>query len=236
MAVPLKIASYNIQKAIGADLRRRPERILKVLDEIGADVIVLQEADRRIGERRTTLPSDLLSQHGWAPVPFDTRPASIGWHGNAVLCGPRVKCGAHQVLVIPYLEPRGAVLADLEVDGAPFRVAGMHLDLSGLMRRRQAKAIIAAVVDAKPHMPSILMGDLNEWRPAAGCIADFCVHHHIVQTGHSYPAPRPMASLDRIFLSDDLHESDAGVHRSALASIASDHLPAWVQVNIPRPR
>src|SRR3546814_17047117 len=47
----IKVASYNMRKALGTDRRRNPERILEVLNEIDADVIALQEADRRFGPR-----------------------------------------------------------------------------------------------------------------------------------------------------------------------------------------
>ena len=42
----MRIASYNIRKAVGLDWRRDAIRILDVLEEINADVVVLQEADR----------------------------------------------------------------------------------------------------------------------------------------------------------------------------------------------
>jgi endonuclease/exonuclease/phosphatase family metal-dependent hydrolase len=203
-----------------------------VLGELGPDLVVLQEADRRLGTRATALPTHLLNRHGWEPVPLGGRPASIGWHGNAILAGPRARLLDFARLEIPALEPRGAVLAEFDIDGARLRVVGMHLDLSGLMRRRQAHAILAALA-ARPKMPSLLMGDLNEWRPAAGCIADFAVDHHLVPTGHSFPAAGPLASLDRIFLSDDLRATESGVHRSPLAARASDHLPAWVKLDLP---
>lgn len=232
MAVPLLAASYNIRKAVGSDLRRRPERILEVLAEIGPDIVVLQEADRRLGARVAALPPDLVKQHGWSPVPLGVRPASIGWHGNAILAGPRARLIGQSRIEIPALEPRGAVLAEFEVDHAPIRVVGMHLDLSGLMRRRQARAVLDAI-RARGPMPTLLMGDLNEWRLAAGCIADFAVDHHVVPTGHSFPASGPLASLDRIFLSDALSAVDSGVHRSPLAARASDHLPTWVRLELP---
>ena len=50
-AVELKFASYNIHKAVGTDGRRDPDRILSVLHELGADVVALQEVDRRFGRR-----------------------------------------------------------------------------------------------------------------------------------------------------------------------------------------
>ena len=47
-------------------------------------------------------------------------------------------------LELPTLEPRGAVMAELLIGDRPFRVIGMHLDLSGLWRRRQMRAILEA--------------------------------------------------------------------------------------------
>ena len=38
-------ASYNIHKCVGSDRRFDPHRVQKVIGEIGADVIALQEAD-----------------------------------------------------------------------------------------------------------------------------------------------------------------------------------------------
>ena len=52
----MRIVSYNIRKAVGLDRRRDPERILAILREVDADIVVLQEADRRLGRRSAALP------------------------------------------------------------------------------------------------------------------------------------------------------------------------------------
>ena len=52
----LKVASYNIHKGIGLDRLRRPDRIVDVLCELDADIIALQEADRRFGARASAIP------------------------------------------------------------------------------------------------------------------------------------------------------------------------------------
>ena len=39
----ITVASYNIRKGLGTDRRRRPDRVLDVLHEIGADIVTLQE-------------------------------------------------------------------------------------------------------------------------------------------------------------------------------------------------
>ena len=227
------VASYNIRKCIGSDRRRRPERVIEVLAEIGADVIALQEADRRFGQRASAIPFHMLAEHsGFRPVPIAARHGSMGWHGNALLVGEGVEVVRCQALTIPALEPRGAVMADLAVGGRRLRVVGMHLDLSGLWRRRQARAILNHIAHQDEDMPCILMGDLNEWTPAGGCLRDFGQHHQTVLTGPSFHARRPIGRLDRIFASPGIRVEEAGVHTSATARIASDHLPVWARIRI----
>ena len=51
----IRIATYNIRKCVGLDWRRRPDRVIRVLAEIDADIVALQEADRRLGRRAATL-------------------------------------------------------------------------------------------------------------------------------------------------------------------------------------
>jgi len=227
------IASYNIRKAIASDRRRRPERILDILGELDADVVVLQEADRRFGARQSALPFHMLAEHSdYRPVPYEMRHGSIGWHGNAVLVGPRVEIVRHQPLHLPTLEPRGAVLADLSIAGASLRVVGMHLDLSGLWRRRQARAILTDLAEQPTPLPTLLAGDLNEWSESGGCLRDFCRDHRPVPIGPSFHARRPVGRLDRMFVSAGIAVEACGVHRSYLARTASDHLPVWAKISI----
>ena len=42
-AVSLRVATWNIHGAVGADQRYAPERIVDVLTEMGADIVALQE-------------------------------------------------------------------------------------------------------------------------------------------------------------------------------------------------
>jgi endonuclease/exonuclease/phosphatase family metal-dependent hydrolase len=227
----IKIASYNMHKGVGLDRQRDPRRILDVLSEIDADVIALQECDRRYGARARVIPQHLLEEHsGWQAVPFGRNTASMGWHGNAILVRKAAQVIDHETIHLPALEPRGAVSADLRIDGTPIRVVGMHLDLSGLWRRRQAHAIIAHVESSTQSMPAVLMGDLNEWTPNGGCLRDFGNHYPSAPTGPSFHARRPIGRLDRIMVSRDLRVVECGVHCSATARRASDHLPIWAVV------
>jgi endonuclease/exonuclease/phosphatase family metal-dependent hydrolase len=240
-----------MHKAVGLDGRRDPHRVLRVLQEIDADVVALQEADRRVGGRASTVPHALIDSHGmYKPVHFgvrhkrtlegvrkhadrllkvDTR--NIGWHGNAILVKHHVGVLDCAALDLPTLEPRGAVIAELLIGDRPLRVVGMHLDLSGLWRRRQMRAIIEAI-QRRPHkMATVLMGDTNEWRTEGGCLRDLNGEFRIAPTGPSFHARHPVAALDRIIVHKDLSIEAAGVHMSPAARRASDHLPIWARLS-----
>jgi len=229
----IKVATYNIRKCVGTDRRRNPERILEVLDEIGADVIALQEADRRFGNRLSAIPHHLLLEHGtYRPVEIGGRPQSIGWHGNALLVRNGITVRHSEIVPLPTLEPRGAVLADLLIEGRALRVIGTHLDLSGLWRRRQIRALLARLDGAEHHLPTVLMGDFNQWSDR-GALSEFAFHHHrLVKTPPSFHSNRPVARLDRIIVSHEIEVEEADAHVSDLSRRASDHLPLWARINI----
>lgn len=254
-AATLTLASYNMHKAVGLDRRRDPMRILHVLEEVDADVVALQEADRRVGGRASAVPHELWEGHSrYRPLPLgvrnrraldrmprvgakvdewlkvDTR--NIGWHGNAILVKPHVGVLDVAALDLPTLEPRGAVLAELLIGDRPIRVIGLHLDLSGLWRRRQVEAILAAVAARPQVMPTVMMGDTNEWRAAAGCFRQLDGGYRAAPTGPTFHARRPVAALDRILVDRSLSIEAAGVHHSELARMASDHLPVWARVRL----
>lgn len=227
----IRVASYNMRKAIGTDRRRSPERILEVLREVDADVIALQEADRRFGARAAVITPHLLDEHGdWKAVGFGVRTGSMGWHGNALLVRRHCEIVDCEIIHLPAIEPRGAVMADLRFGDAIIRVIGMHLDLSGLWRRRQAATILAHLAASTHARPTVMMGDLNEWSRGGGCLRDFGRDFVFADTGPSFHARRPIGRLDRIMVSQDLSIADCGVHSSAASRKASDHLPIWATV------
>ena len=146
----------------------------------------------------------------------DTR--NIGWHGNAILVKQHVGVLDCAALDLPTLEPRGAVMAELLVGEMPLRVVGMHLDLSGLWRKRQMRAILAAIAERPQQMPTILMGDTNEWRTEAGCLKDL----RAATSSSRRPAPAftPAARSPRSTGSSSTRNCNieaAGVHMSAAA-------------------
>ncbi|WP_126173828.1 endonuclease/exonuclease/phosphatase family protein [Altericroceibacterium xinjiangense] len=218
----ITFASYNIHKAVGLDRKRDPERILTVLREVGADVVALQEADRRLGQRTAVLPRQLLDEHHWQLVPLAMRPASMGWHGNAILVRRGIDILDAEPVHLPTLEPRGAVCARLRHEGQEFCAVGMHLDLSGIRRRQQIGAVCRHI---EGKGPAVLMGDLNEWSRHGGALRAFGTEWRVLTPGRSFPGRRPLATLDRIILSPEWECEETAAHHSALAVRASDHLP-----------
>ncbi|WP_029066049.1 endonuclease/exonuclease/phosphatase family protein [Labrenzia sp. DG1229] len=232
----LKIGSYNIQKAIGLDARRRPDRTLKVIQELNCDVLALQEADKRFGPRESTLNRDtILSETDYRPVPFAKGEKSLGWHGNAILVRKSIGVLDFRRLDLPTLEPRGAVAADLEIDGIKIRVAAMHLSLVGHFRKKQITSLMHQLHEHLEYLPTVLIGDLNEWRDTARSLKLFEERYEVTTPGKSFPSPLPVGSLDRIITSPEFTVSQAGVHTSKTARIASDHLPVWAHLSLDTP-
>ena len=226
----LRILSYNVHKCLGLDRRRRPDRIAAILALGRADVLVLQEVDHRLGRRPAALSRDLAEQAtGLRALPFALSAPSLGWHGQTMLVRPDWGVTAVRRIVLPGLEPRGAILAELAAPDGPLRVIGVHLGLIRRYRRMQMAAI-RAYLSHHAEMPTLIMGDFNEWS-SGGADAlgpDFRLH----APGPSFPAARPVGRLDRIAVGRGLHLVDAGVADGPLARVASDHLPVWAEVRV----
>jgi endonuclease/exonuclease/phosphatase family metal-dependent hydrolase len=161
-----------------------------------------------------------------------TRPSSLGWHGNAILVRRGIVVSSAAAVPLPTLEPRGAVRVDLMLGPARLRVVGMHLDISGLRRRQQVRSVVAHVAACDGDCPAVLLGDFNDWSRNGRALREFGDDWQMLPAGHSFPARRPIAPLDRIVISPGWRVEACGVHHSALAARASDHLPVWARLRL----
>ena len=224
----LRVVSYNIRKAMGTDRRRDPDRIMRIIRGLHADVVVLQEADRRRAPRPSALPLDKVQEvTGLRPVPTPSD-ISIGWHGNAVLVRPSAELDNVAHLTLPGVEPRGAMVADLHLSGRQLRVIASHLGLLRPSRKEQLSAMIAHLDDCDA-CPTLIAGDLNEWSQKVG-LGRLAKRFTIHAPGKSYHARMPVAFLDRIALDQHLEVRQGGVVETAQTRQASDHLPIWLDV------
>lgn len=231
------IASYNVHKGIGFDRRFDPARTISVIREMNADIVALQEASGRFGERESLLDLDRLAHEcHLVPVPVSGPDGQHGWHGNLILFREGTVTSARQ-LALPGVEPRGAVVIDLTLAAGPLRIIAAHL---GLLRNSRAKQIetLLSVAEAHDGRPTLLMGDLNEWRigrrsALSGLAPDFGPLH---ATLPSFPSRFPLLALDRVL--GKPHDLICGVelHDTPLARVASDHLPIKASIRLGTPK
>ncbi len=227
-------ASYNIHKAVGTDGVFDPERIAQVVAEIAPDVIALQEADRRFGDRAGLLDlGRIAGEIGLVPVRVSgQRIASHGWHGNLILVREALVHDLHQVR-LPGLEPRGALVVDMEIGPHPVRVMAAHLGLLRQSRLLQVETLLSHAAGGDGR-PVVVMGDLNEWRrDRRSALRPF--QSGFGPTSHSaksYPSYFPMFALDRIIARPGHIMGPVSVHSSPLARVASDHLPITARLRL----
>ncbi len=229
----MRIASWNLHKCVGGDGRFDPARCVHVIGELGADLIALQEVDRRFGRRVGLMDVHMLEREtGLVPLPVSDLPDGHGWHGNALLVRAGTRARLRR-LALPGAEPRGAVIAELDLPAGPLRVVAAHFGLLPRCRRRQAEAILAAVVEG-PGMPTLLAGDLNEWKagPRSSLRALEQFFGTVAAGPPSFPARLPVLPLDRIMGWPQGLVSGVEVHDTPRARIASDHLPMTARLHL----
>ncbi|NKC30532.1 EEP domain-containing protein [Roseomonas sp. BU-1] len=232
----MRVASYNVHKCVGTDRRFDPARIAAVIGELGADLVAVQEADRRFGRRTGLLDVAALERDtGLVPLPVSDLPDGHGWHGNALLVRPGTPARIRR-LALPGAEPRGALVAELDLPAGRLRVVAAHLGLLRSSRTAQAIAILRALAEDRHPVPTLLLGDLNEWRPGArSSLRAFEPLFGRAGPGTpSFPARMPVLALDRILGWPRGLVHGVRAHESGLARVASDHLPLTAFVRLGR--
>lgn len=222
----LRVGSWNLHKCVGADGRFDPHRSAAVIAELGADILALQEVDKRFGRRDGLL--DLASVRrstGLKLVPVSDVPAGHGWHGNALLLREDLAARVQRIR-LPGAEPRGALVAEIDLPQGPLRVIAAHFGLLRRCRTRQGHAILRTLADGEA-MPTVLLGDLNEWNhgPRSSLRALEPVFGAAAPAPASFPAAVPVLALDRILGQPDGLVTEVRAYASPLARVASDHLP-----------
>ena len=118
----LRLASYNVHRAIGRDRRCDPGRILAVLREIDADIYALQEVEAH--DNGGAMLEWLARELGYTAIAGTTLQRHDGHFGNGLL----TRCRAHEVNLVDLSwrrrEPRGAIAADVDCGGGCFCQAG----------------------------------------------------------------------------------------------------------------
>jgi endonuclease/exonuclease/phosphatase family metal-dependent hydrolase len=223
----LKIVSYNVHKCRGLDFRRDPERVARVILELDADIIALQEV---LSEQ----VAYIAERTGmYMAVAGPTIQGLTGDYGNALLSRfPIGEVRLHDISLGEF-EPRGVIDADVFVEGQVVRVFVTHFGLFPSERRQQLERLIKILpVDA--GSPVVVLGDLNEWFPWSPNLRKLKAKFGGPAGLRSFPSVFPLMPLDRAWVIPAESLQEVKVHRSFLARISSDHLPVIATISLPR--
>ena len=223
----LRVATYNAHDCIGRDGIYSPERIAKVVSDLDADVVALQEIT-------LDLAGDLLARlenaTGMRAIDGTLFERGVGRYGNLLLTRHPVLAQTLHDLSFAAREPRGIVDAELLVGGQTIKVTATHLGLAWKERSDQIGRISKLLADSSE--PAILMGDFNVWF-GSKAFEPLMDDGFVQAPVSSYPTWFvPVLRLDRIFVRSPAVVTRTWRHDSTTARIASDHFPVAADLEI----
>lgn len=236
----LRLASWNIHRGRGNDGVTDPARTAQVLaDEVcppGHDALILQEADEDCPPHRGFLDLDAVERStGLAHV--HTGPESRwgeeshGFLGTIIFLAKGLRVDDIALIDLPGRCHRGAVVVDLDAGGRALRLVGTHLSLSQALRVAQMRTIGQHLFRRAPR-PTVLGGDLNEWRPWGGLALSRRMTGLDLRgpARATFPVRRPFMPLDRVLAGGGARVISAEVLDGPGIRMASDHRPLRAEV------
>lgn len=208
-------------------------RLVRVLREVDADVVALQEVEHHaVGDG--DLLDYLAAETGTTAVAGATLLRDTRHYGNALLTRLPI-LNIHRIdLTLHRREPRGALDVLLDWHGRELRVVATHLGLRPWERREQTRRLLSMFETSREDV-AVLMGDLNEWllwgRPLRW------LRKHFVATPdlRTFPARFPLFALDQIWVKPRRSLVQLETHRTPASRTASDHLPLTAVLAANRP-
>lgn len=229
----LRMATYNVHSCIGTDRRHDPERIARVVAELDADVVALQEftypADIAL---EVSAPVVLTSLDRYAFTLGPTRGSQEHWFGNVLLTHHPIRDVFRVDLSHRRREPRGALAVTIDCGGRELHVLSTHLGLRLNERRFQVRQLLEHIDARSPALLAVL-GDFNDWLPGRSVAHVLDERLGRAARRRTWPSCLPLLALDRIWVSPKAVVREVHVHQSPLARTASDHLPVVAVIALP---
>jgi endonuclease/exonuclease/phosphatase family metal-dependent hydrolase len=235
-------ATWNIHRAIGQDRQYNPVRVVDAVETAivpeTPDVLSLQEADTECPPHASIIAVDRVSRLTGLTYQHDTDrlrwgPQSDGFLGTILWAHPRFVRTHADVIDLPGHCHRGVISVELSENGLPFRVMSGHFSLSQPLRIMQMR-ILGQYIRRRPQMQTVILGDINEWRPWGG----FAMSKQVLGqrfTGlalPTFPTGRPILPLDRILTNRPNAISNGRVIDTPATNAASDHRPLVASVDV----
>lgn len=228
----LRVGTWNIHGGVGRDGRRDPGRTWAMIEAMNVSLMGLQEVEIQHPATDSLLQRAVEAGFDIHYAPTGHRTPRGGQFGNLLLSQLPLAPQPSLDLSVPGREPRNLLRANITHAGRQIAIWVTHLGLQARERRYQVRQIheyLQADVKSLP-VERILLGDFNEWMPGQRNLR--LIHQHFMRLPalRSFPAHRPLFSLDAIWLAGDLHLVDIESVRHPLLASASDHLPIVCQI------
>ena len=223
----LRVATYNTHSGVGLDRRYDPLRIARVIREMNADVVALQELEFH---RDASMLAAIASEIGFHAVAGPTFERGDGAFGNGIVSRWPVRSTEHLDLSVARREPRRAIDVVITAPTSEFRFVATHLGLRSAERVEQAKRLVALI--GKPTLPTIVAGDINDWIAPRRALRIFHAHFDASPAPATFPSRLPVFALDRIWVTSDVALIRIHAVKNATSTIASDHLPLVADIEL----
>lgn len=232
MADSIRIVTYNIHKCRGLDRCVRPERIIKVLREIKADIIGLQEVLSVAGHGASDQARFIADELGFYSCFGENRRLEGGAYGNLLLSRFPLYAVENYDLTISGRERRGCLRADVDLGETILHLFNVHLGTSFFERRHQARKLLGPEILDNRELSGVrvVLGDFNEWSYGLTStllsreLQSLDIRMHL-GCSRTYPGLFPLLHLDHIYFDPEMKVEHLSLHRSRGALMASDHLP-----------
>ncbi len=229
----VRILAYNTHHGEGLDGVLDLERIGRLIESTGADLVALQEIDRLVERTGFVDQADEYGEHaGLTPLFGDFMPYQGGHYGMALLSGlPVIESANHRLP--DGAEPRTALTARVRLpnSGKELVFAGIHFYRTEEERMAQARALSDILADETGIV--VLAGDFNSL-PESPVMNFLDTDFEIVQKrgpAYTFPADDPVREIDFMFVRPD-SSFEVLEHRVMGERVASDHRPIFLVLEI----
>lgn len=228
--ISTKVLCYNTHNCVGLDGEFSCERIAKIISEVDADAVAVQELDSMTTRHPgVDVLSELAKHTGMHAVYAPTIDYRGGKYGIGMLTKQK-PLSYRQVPLPCRSEPRALLIVEME----EYYYCCTHLSLHEEDRVTSAGIIVEEL--SKLDKPALIAGDFNA-DPTSEFMKIMGEHFHVFKKtdgeGFTFRADKPFSEIDYICLfTDKGAKAEVASHTVINAPVESDHRPIVADVVI----